>query len=209
MNTNELLTISKITNNIYLSGIFPLYMNCDLIDKLQIKYIIACINKNDIEAIHYNIIQKNPNITILYLPYNDNLQQNLWIPNNNLIKFLKYNISMHDYDILMKKINTYKNKPLIEIGYNFMDYVISSNNNILIHCAAGISRSVSLITYYLMKKYMLPYDKAIEIIRIKRNIANPNNSFKLQLLLYQDKRDRFTQIDANNIINNILGINNS
>ena len=42
----------------------------------------------------------------------------------------------------------------------------------------GRSRSVSIIIYYLMKKFNLSYDQAIDIIKNKRNYVNPSQIFK-------------------------------
>jgi len=197
---NNLSKISKITNNIFLSGIFPLDENYELIKKLNIKYILACLDRNFISEVHDKIMTNNPDLTILYLPYNDDIEQNLWETNKNKTQMIKYIVSIDDYNILTKQISIYNNKPMIEIGYNFIDNAVLSNKNILVHCMAGISRSVSMVIYYLMKKHHINYENAITIVKDRRPIANPNNSFKLQLQKYQKKRDNFTEIDAKNII---------
>jgi predicted protein tyrosine phosphatase len=202
MNTHsDLSKISQITDNVFLSGIFPLDENYELIKKLNIKYVLSCINRDYIFEVHNKIMIDNPDLTILYLPYNDDIEQNLWRKNKNHINIVKYNGSMDDYNKVTRQLNIYNNKPMIEIGYNFIDNAIAQNKNILVHCMAGISRSVSIVTYYLMKKYHVCYDQAINIIKHKRTIANPNDSFKYQLQKYQNRRDRFTEIDANSIIN--------
>ena len=197
---SDLCTISQITNNIFLSGIFPLDEDHQIIKKLRIKYILACVDRNYISEIHDKIMIDNPDLTILYLPYNDDIQQNLWKTNKNLVNVIKYTKSVQDFNTLIQQMKIYDNKPLIEIGYHFINRAITMNKNILIHCMAGISRSVSLVSYFLMKKYNIPLNNAINIIRTKRMIANPNDSFKLQLRQYQIKKDQFSEIDANNII---------
>ena len=50
---------------------------------------------------------------------------------------------------------------------------------------AGISRSASLVIYYFMKKYNINFDDALKMVKGKRNIINPNDSFKLQLKQFQ------------------------
>ena len=77
-NTADLSKISQITSNIYLSGIFPLEENYEKIKELNIKYILCCVDRNFISQVHDRILADNPNLTILYLPYNDDLNQNLW-----------------------------------------------------------------------------------------------------------------------------------
>ena len=39
----------------------------------------------------------------------------------------------------------------------------------------------------------------LQFVKSKRNITNPNYSFKLQLQTYQIKRDEFNEHDANQI----------
>jgi hypothetical protein len=194
---SDLTKISQITDNVFLSGIFPLDDNPGLIKILNIKYILSCVDRNYISEVHDKIMIDNPDLTILYIPYNDEIEQNLWKKNKNQINIIKYAGGMNDFNKLKELLDIYNNKPMIEIGYHFINLAVNSNKNILIHCMAGISRSVSLVTYYLMKKYHLDYDKAFYIIKNKRIVANPNDSFKFQLKKYQNKRENFTEVDAN------------
>lgn len=200
---NDLSTISQVSDHLFLSGIFPMDENYELIRKLNIKYVLSCVDRRYISEIHDKIMVDNPDLTILYLPYNDDINQNLWIPNKNQINIVKYTCSTNDYDKLVRQINFYNNKPMIEIGYHFINNAIESNKNILVHCMAGVSRSVSLVIYYLMKKYHIDYDRADKLVKQKRKVANPNNSFKIQLQKYQNRREKFTEIDAKNIITTI------
>lgn len=196
----DLSKISQITNNIFVSGICPLNDNSESIKKLNIKYILSCLDRKYVSEIHNKIIINNPDITILYLPYDDNIEQNLWIKNKNSINIVKCAESLENNNKLARQVNIYNNKPMIEIGYHYINNAVIANENILIHCMAGISRSISITVYYLMKKYYASYDTVINYIKNKRMIANPNNSFRSQLLKYQNKRDKFTEFDANNII---------
>ena len=201
---SDLCKISQITNNIFLSGIFPLDEDHHLIKKLNINYILACVDRNYISEVHDKIMSENPDVTILYLPYNDDTQQNLWEKNNHRqINIIKYTKTIDDFNKLSQIMEIYNNKPMIEVGYHFINNAVTSNKNILVHCMAGISRSVSLVSYFLMKKNGMKFNDSINIIRNKRIIANPNDSFKLQLHQYQIKKDRFTENDARDIITDI------
>lgn len=197
----NLSEISKINDNIFVSGIMPLEENPELVKKLDIKYIVSCVDRRDIAEIHDKIMIDNPDVSILYLSYNDNVSQNLWRKNNgDNIKIIRYANSLNDYNKLTQQLNIYKNKPMIEIAYNFIDAAIMKDKNVLIHCMAGISRSVSVASYYFMKKYFLNFDDAYGIIRYKRHIANPNSCFKQQLRIYNKKKEKFIEADADNII---------
>jgi len=52
-----------------------------------------------------------------------------------------------------------------------------SDNNILIHCYMGSSRSATIIVLYLMDKYKYTLDKALKFIKEKRDIVNINTQF--------------------------------
>lgn len=70
------------------------------------------------------------------------------------------------------------------------DYINSSLNSdgiILVHCAAGISRSVSMVIAFLIKYHGMTYQTAYNMIQRKRKIAYPNPSFKTQLQFLQTK----------------------
>lgn len=200
---SELSKISKITDNLYLSGIIPLDQQAELIKDLKIKYIVSCVDREYVSDIHDKLLKDNQDLTILYLPYIDVIDQNLWSENNKNITMAKYVETEEDYNNLIRKLDIYDNKPLIEIGYHFINDAISKGQNVLIHCMAGISRSVSTLSYYLMKKYHLDFNTVLNFIKDKRQIVNPNISFKSQLQLYQEKRENFTESDGNRIISNI------
>lgn len=55
------------------------------------------------------------------------------------------------------------------------------DGNVLVHCSAGVSRSVSIVVAYLMKEKNMSYIKAIDYVRKRRPVANPNYSFVQQL----------------------------
>lgn len=85
---------------------------------------------------------------------------------------------------------TYKNYCLLDLNedsikdylddaYEFIEK--NKNNNILIHCYMGASRSASILTYYIMKKYNVNYDVALSFIEEKRKIVNINSKFAQEL----------------------------
>ena len=58
------------------------------------------------------------------------------------------------------------------------------NSNILIHCQAGRSRSVTILAAYIIKTFGLDVKTTIDIIKNKRNIIEPNKYFINQLERY-------------------------
>tara|TARA_B100001094_G_C18163226_1_gene790555 strand:+ start:1606 stop:2157 length:552 start_codon:yes stop_codon:yes gene_type:complete len=73
---------------------------------------------------------------------------------------------------------------VFEDSNKFIEKNVKNNKKILIHCIAGVSRSVTLLVCYLIKNYDYTPEKALQIIREKRNIANPNENFMKQLHKY-------------------------
>ena len=61
----------------------------------------------------------------------------------------------------------------------------NTRDNILVHCVQGKSRSASIVIYYLMKKYNYTYDRALELLRRKRSVVNPNKGFEQQLRQFE------------------------
>ena len=81
---------------------------------------------------------------------------------------------------LILDINEDSIEGYLEDSYNYINknlYPIEDNKNILIHCFMGASRSASILTYYIMKKYNKSFDEAVNFISNKRNIVNLNTTF--------------------------------
>lgn len=74
-------------------------------------------------------------------------------------------------------------KPYIQDFFNFMED--NKDKNILIHCMMGISRSATFTLLYLIKKYKMTLNEALDFVKIKRNIVNPNKGFIQQLGLFE------------------------
>ena len=93
-------------------------------------------------------------------------------------------------DIKLLELNLYDsfNQPLFpkfEVAYKFIKK--NSKNNILIHCALGVSRSASLVAFYMMKEKGWDYDTCYNYMKERRPIVNPNSNFVEQLREYYDK----------------------
>lgn len=54
---------------------------------------------------------------------------------------------------------------LIELFfYHFVKFVQETENNILVHCQQGVSRSVALVMAYLMVVYKYSFDQALKFV---------------------------------------------
>ena len=57
----------------------------------------------------------------------------------------------------------------------------SLGRSVLVHCHAGVSRSVSIVIAYLMQLSGKPYQVVAQIVKRHRPEANPNSGFQSQL----------------------------
>lgn len=102
---------------------------------------------------------------------------------NNPYRFYNYNCKF-------KQVNI-RDQPDEDIISYFdecfeaIDNEIENKGKVLIHCRAGVSRSATIAIAYLMKKNKIPYDKASEMVKKKRQKIRPNKGFIAQLELYQ------------------------
>jgi atypical dual specificity phosphatase len=60
----------------------------------------------------------------------------------------------------------------------------SPDHRVLVHCAAGVSRSASLCIAYVMWKERLRVAQAYELVQSKRTIIDPNEGFREQLVAW-------------------------
>jgi protein-tyrosine phosphatase len=80
-------------------------------------------------------------------------------------------------------IHDYYGQELIKSAAEPVYEILSTckNQNVLVHCHAGISRSVSCVIFYMMNKYKINFDRSIDIIGETRKCASPNYGFQDQL----------------------------
>ncbi|OXU23965.1 hypothetical protein TSAR_012757, partial [Trichomalopsis sarcophagae] len=60
--------------------------------------------------------------------------------------------------------------------------------NVLIHCLAGMSRSVTVAVAYIMSTTNLSWKDALKVVRVGRAVANPNVGFQQQLEDFESTR---------------------
>ncbi|KRX02944.1 hypothetical protein PPERSA_09066 [Pseudocohnilembus persalinus] len=114
-----------------------------------------------------------------------------------------------NYQEKVKQIKKYKQ---IKLKDNYqqqvLDQIKESNSyiqeaeneqkNILVHCFQGKSRSCTLIIAYMMQRYKMKRDEALDIIRKYRPNASPNFGFMKQLLVYEKQLLQSEQIKCEN-----------
>lgn len=70
------------------------------------------------------------------------------------------------------------------VCFKFIDDALK-NGRVLVHCNAGISRSVSIVIAYLMSRRQQSLREALRLVKSVRPRANPNEGFMKQLKMYE------------------------
>ncbi|CAK5076878.1 unnamed protein product [Meloidogyne enterolobii] len=74
---------------------------------------------------------------------------------------------------------------ILQKTFNLLQKCWENKQSILVHCESGISRSVTIIIAFLMKKNNWSYLNSFNFLKEKHSIAGPNNSFIKQLELFE------------------------
>jgi hypothetical protein len=147
---------------------------------------------------------------------------------HNITNIISLNNQTFDNNVMHYKFDTEDNPNFNMNQYyeEIYNIIIHSIGNVLVHCDAGVSRTGSVIIYYLMRKYNISYDEAFKYATSKRPCISPNNGFELGLRLLELKDVKFNSKDVksegvkflyydelvnyiiNNNINNIIGVGN-
>lgn len=69
--------------------------------------------------------------------------------------------------------------------YLFIQAALDGGGAALVHCQAGRSRSATVVTAFLMKKYQLGFTEAYGRLRRLKPDVQPNSGFEEQLCLYE------------------------
>ncbi len=70
-------------------------------------------------------------------------------------------------------------------NYEFLKNALENKGSILIHCWAGVSRSVTCMIAFLMEYKNISLDEATKIVKTGRKIAFPNDGFVRQLKTFE------------------------
>ena len=136
----------------------------------------------------------------------DEIEKNLYLSglcsaeNIRLLKEkqIKYVLSVFNDNLVHKSEDITYMKIEAEDHYNedllthfpetneFIARAQDANENVLVHCHAGISRSTTIVLAFLMNKYQMTYESALEMVRERRPRIHPNRGFVDQLKLYQE-----------------------
>ena len=99
------------------------------------------------------------------LPFHPSMKRRYRVPvDDNLEREEIRNMEHWSFEILYKLLNEYKD-----------------GRTILVHCAAGMSRSPTLVIAYLMIENRWSFEEAYNFVKKKRPLTEPNIGFVKQL----------------------------
>lgn len=101
------------------------------------------------------------------------------IPNYFKKDFEYYKISLND-----QNYENFTNEIFERVNAFISIYTSKNKGNVLIHCYMGSSRSATIVSAYMIKKYGYTLDECVKILRSKRNIVNINTKFAKNLQDY-------------------------
>lgn len=78
-------------------------------------------------------------------------------------------------------IDDHASEPIHQHFKECIEFINATQGPVLVHCAAGISRSATIVIAYLMVNNKMDYHDAIAYVKSKRPIIRPNHGFLLQL----------------------------
>jgi protein-tyrosine phosphatase len=96
------------------------------------------------------------------------------IPNFFPSEFRYVKLNMNDN--LSENIET-----RLSLSFFFIKKALENNEGIVVHCHMGISRSATIILYFLMKMYSWTYCEAYNFLKTKRPEIQPNFNYETQL----------------------------
>eukprot|EP01062_Namystynia_karyoxenos_P060436 TRINITY_DN5201_c0_g1_i3.p1 TRINITY_DN5201_c0_g1~~TRINITY_DN5201_c0_g1_i3.p1 ORF type:complete len:1118 (+),score=372.55 TRINITY_DN5201_c0_g1_i3:147-3500(+) len=77
--------------------------------------------------------------------------------------------------------------PFFEQVTDYINSMAKQDRRVLVHCFAGLSRSVTFVCAYLMKQRRMTFKNALLLVKRARPAVNPNQGFRKQLIDYEYK----------------------
>ena len=69
-----------------------------------------------------------------------------------------------------------------EAAFTFIASAVAKGGRVMVHCSAGVSRSASLVIYWMMRKYRMTLMAAYRALKTSRGCIAPNFTFWQQLV---------------------------
>lgn len=160
----------------------------------QIEYYYSIADNNDLHEVYPNIYVGN-----ISTAYNKDKLKDLGIYNVITAISGMNQIYPEEFNYMLVDVLDIKQQDLIPVfdkTSDFIENALKDGGKVYIHCMCGASRSVSIVCAYLSKKKNIKPEDAISMIKNIRPLANPNESFRLQLENYHNQNSN----DKSNVL---------
>lgn len=74
--------------------------------------------------------------------------------------------------------------PYLDQCAEYIEAALENDGKVFVHCMCGISRSSTMVIAYLISRKARAYNQAIDEVKEKRAVIQPNNGFQHQLVSY-------------------------
>ncbi|EUC39983.1 hypothetical protein COCMIDRAFT_41609 [Bipolaris oryzae ATCC 44560] len=155
---------------IYIGGLYALYQT-DLIEAAGITHVLSVI---DYDAL---LQEKFCHLRHFHIRAEDH-------PNTNLLQFFESGVKYIDEALTSPPLTPGNTKPHVadaNISPSKGADGAPAGGGVFVHCAMGKSRSATLVCAYLIWKYNVSPEAALEQLCEGRPICDPNPGFKEQL----------------------------
>ena len=93
------------------------------------------------------------------------------------------------YDTPEADLGQYFEEAYTEIAYS----LDSTDDGVLVHCAAGVSRSSTIVIAYIMSAYAMTFARALQFVKERRPCVRPNKGFVAQLMVWERRCGEMTR----------------
>jgi len=90
------------------------------------------------------------------------------------------------FDVLHLELNDLGVEKISDVFPKAFAFIEGSKGKVLVHCAAGMSRSATIVIAYIMQKKAMNLREAYQFVKKRRNMIQPNTGFIKQLLEFED-----------------------
>ena len=154
--------------NLYIGGLYALYQT-DLIRAAGITHVLSVI---DYDAL---LQEKFAHLKHYHIRADDH-------PNENLLQYFEEGVRYIDRALSEASRDSSNSSKAEKRGEDVGE---DSRGGVFVHCAMGKSRSATLVVAYLMWKYHLDPNTALDQLCEGRPVCDPNPGFKEQLLVWE------------------------
>lgn len=94
----------------------------------------------------------------------------------------------NDFSYLVISLNDADSEDIAAHFNNCIEFIhkaTQAGGKVYVHCAAGISRSATIVIAYMMYTMRIGFDRAYDIVRSRRPFVCPNAGFRRQLVEFE------------------------